>query len=100
MRSLLHASLNVEWGVGVLCASSTGFVKVLLVLVKFGIWACFSGAPLPEAFTGVAPKVPLGVTLGLHDICRFCVQLFRLLVLVTLDGVSVERIGPLPLIFV
>ena len=58
-------------GVGVLCVSSMGFVTVLMVLVGFGSWACFSAAPLPDTFTGVAPKVPLGVTLGPHDLCRF-----------------------------
>ena len=59
--------------------------------------ACFTAAPLPDAFTGVAPKVFLGVTLGPHDICLFWEQLAGLLVLVIFGGGGADRVGPLTL---
>ena len=68
-RCSMHSSMWIGGG-WVLCMSSMGFVTVLIFSVAFWIWACFSAAPLPDTFTGVAPKVILGVTLGPHDICR------------------------------
>jgi hypothetical protein len=99
VRSLLHALLNVDWGGWVLCVNSTGFVTVLIFSVATWIQACFSAAPPPDTFTGVAPKVLLGVTLGPHDICRVWVLLPGLLVRVTLGGVGADLIGALPLTF-
>jgi hypothetical protein len=90
MRPLV---LNGGWGF----MPSTGFVTYLVFSVGGWMRACFSAAPLPGAFTGVAPKVFLGVTLGPHDICRFWEQFVGLLVLAIFGGGGVDWVGLLTL---
>ena len=84
------------WGLGVLGVSVAGCsitrvaIGVLGTVVPVLVLLC------PCTFTGVAPKVALGVTLGPHKICRFeLVELGLIVIAVLVVGAGgVDSFGP------
>jgi hypothetical protein len=94
VRSLLHASLSVDWGLGVMGVSKLGLCTVCVIVV--GILVPFRVILFPGICTGVTPKVDLGVTLSPHEILCFGLGV---LVIVVAGTVCVDCACPSLLVF-